>query len=218
MTAQAYEFRRYALSRLRHPQCRPCGGRAAVIVACRGLDQGLGENLRSLFQQDYDDYSLILVVDHADDPACRPIQQLCQAYPQRGARLIVAGPAQTCGQKVHNLTAATAAVPDDVEYLAFVDSDTRTGRSWLRHLVQKPRRPGRGGGDRLSLARAGTPLAAEPAAALARRGRGDSDRAVAPSLRLGRVVGDSPRKRSSAFRWPWPGAARSAMTWSRRKS
>ncbi len=50
MTAQAYEFRRYALSRLRHPATNPIEGRAAIIVACRGLDAGLSENLRCLLR------------------------------------------------------------------------------------------------------------------------------------------------------------------------
>jgi hypothetical protein len=142
MTAQAYEFRRYALSRLRHPTPAPIGGRAAIIVTCRGLDLGLTENLRSLFEQDYDDYVLILVVDHRDDPAYDLIERLCQSYPDRSWRLIVAGAARNCGQKVHNLLAATAALPKEIEYLAFADSDTRTSRSWLRQLMQHLDMPG----------------------------------------------------------------------------
>ncbi|HEX4145076.1 MAG TPA: glycosyltransferase family 2 protein [Pirellulales bacterium] len=144
MTAQAYEFRRYALSRLRHPTPAPVGGRAAIIVTCRGLDLGLTENLRSLFEQDHDDYVLILVVDHQDDPAYELIERLCRSYPNRSWRLIVAGSARNCGQKVHNLLAATAALSKEkeIEYLAFADSDTRTGRSWLRQLIQHLETPG----------------------------------------------------------------------------
>jgi ceramide glucosyltransferase len=143
ITAQAYEFRRYALSRLKHPTvAAPLGGRAAIIVTCRGLDLGLTENLRSLFEQDYDDYVLILVVDHRDDPAYELIERLCHSYPDRAWRLIVAGAARNCGQKVHNLLSATSALSQDIEYLAFADSDTRTGRSWLRQLVQHLDTPG----------------------------------------------------------------------------
>ncbi len=142
MTVQAYEFRRYALSRLRNPLGNPLGGRAAVIVACRGLDAGLSGNLRSLFEQDYSPYTLLLVVDHRDDPAVAAIEELIGQHPTRDARLIVAGAAWGCGQKVHNLLAAVAALPDDVEYLAFADSDTRTSRAWLGQLLQHLDVPG----------------------------------------------------------------------------
>jgi hypothetical protein len=63
-------------------------------------------------------------------------------YPRIEARLIEAGIATECGQKVHNLRAATADLDPKVEYLAFVDSDARTHRQWLRRLVQHLHVPG----------------------------------------------------------------------------
>src|SRR5437762_12630224 len=42
---------------------------ASVIVPCRGLDQGLTDNLRALFKQDYPRYEIVFVSDSADDPA-----------------------------------------------------------------------------------------------------------------------------------------------------
>jgi hypothetical protein len=56
--------------------------------------------------------------------------------------LIVAGPARGCGQKIHNLLAALAVLPDDVEYLAFADSDTQSGPAWLGDLLQHLDSPG----------------------------------------------------------------------------
>ncbi len=100
------------------------------------------ENLRSLFQQDHGDYRLALVVDDVRDPACLPIRRLLAENRQIAARLIVAGKASHSGQKVHNLLAATADLPADVRYLAFVDSDARTRPDWLRQLVQRLDLPG----------------------------------------------------------------------------
>src|SRR5919206_4628259 len=49
---------------------------ASVIVPCRGLDQGLAENLRALFTQGYPRYELIFVSDSADDPALAVVNEL----------------------------------------------------------------------------------------------------------------------------------------------
>jgi hypothetical protein len=51
------------------------------------------------------------------------------------ARIVVAGLAQGCGQKVHNLIEATAQAAADAAVLAFADSDAIPSRDWLRRLV-----------------------------------------------------------------------------------
>src|ERR671939_553539 len=45
---------------------------ASLIVPCRGLDQGLRENLRALYVQAYPHYEIVFVLDSANDPA-RPV-------------------------------------------------------------------------------------------------------------------------------------------------
>ena len=47
-----------------------------VIAPCRGLDPGLEENLRALFDQDYPVYEIIFVVDDLADPAAHVISGL----------------------------------------------------------------------------------------------------------------------------------------------
>jgi len=49
--------------------------------------------------------------------------------------VIIAGPPQDCGEKVHNLRAAIQQLPEEFEVLAFADSDGRPGHSWLRRLT-----------------------------------------------------------------------------------
>src|SRR5258705_10986595 len=48
----------------------------SVIAPCRGLDEGLEENLAALFEQDYPEYEVIFVVDDEADPAVEVIQAL----------------------------------------------------------------------------------------------------------------------------------------------
>ena len=57
-------------------------------------------------------------------------------------RMAIAGKATETGQKIHNLLAGVAALPADVEILAFVDSDARPHPAWLRLLVQRLDTPG----------------------------------------------------------------------------
>ena len=57
--------------------------------------------------------------------------------PQTPARLIVAGRADACGQKVHNLRAATADLKPEIRHLAFFDSDSRPKPYWVRAAIYK---------------------------------------------------------------------------------
>ncbi len=142
ITLQAYEFRRFSRARSRNRSGLPPAGRVLLVCPCRGAEPNLEKNLRPLFSQDHGDYQLMFVVDRLRDPACRPILRLMRKNPQAGARLIVAGATTDSGQKVHNLIAATAELPDDVRFLAFVDSDARPPADWLRQLVQRLDQPG----------------------------------------------------------------------------
>lgn len=135
ITWQLWENRRFARSRLlRSPNVgyRP---RVALLAPCKGLDPEVVENLRPLLRQDYDNYQVTFIVESASDPICGPIRRLMMQHPWVPARLQVAGQATDTGQKVHNLRSATADLPDDVEILAFVDSDARPRADWLRRLV-----------------------------------------------------------------------------------
>ena len=59
------------------------------------------------------------------------------AEPRTPARLIVAGRAEDCSQKIHNLRAATAKLADDIKHLAFFDCDGRPRPHWLRTAIYK---------------------------------------------------------------------------------
>lgn len=111
---------------------------ATIIAPCRGIEQGLRENLDALCQQNYPAYEIVFVVDSADDPALRIIGEVRGAsvhasYPPM--RVLVAGAASESGQKVHNLVAGVGAANAASEVFVFVDSDARPRTGWLRALV-----------------------------------------------------------------------------------
>lgn len=138
---QVYENRRFARSRLRSLYRWIPTGHAIVFVPCRGLDLGLEENLHTLFEQDYGDYEICFIVESRADPAYPIIERAMGRHRKIFSRVIFAGPARSSGQKVHNLRIATEHVPRGAKYLAFVDSDARPMRSWLRALLNKIDQP-----------------------------------------------------------------------------
>ena len=114
----------------------------SVIAPCRGLEDGLRENISALFQQNYPAYEIIFVTDRADDPALglidevrAEVQHAWQDGVDRVAQCVVAGPAIESGQKVHNLRAAVLEADPRCEVLVFVDTDARPNTGWLRSLV-----------------------------------------------------------------------------------
>jgi cellulose synthase/poly-beta-1,6-N-acetylglucosamine synthase-like glycosyltransferase len=111
---------------------------ASIIAPCRGLDQGLRDNLDALFRQDYPAYEIIFVTDNAADPALAVIEEARSEWSrktQTRTRVLIAGAATAGGQKIHNLRAGIEQVDAASEVLVFVDTDARPRPSWLASLV-----------------------------------------------------------------------------------
>lgn len=110
----------------------------SVIAPFRGVDQGLSENLSALFNQEYPSYEIVFVTDSREDPALPLVEKLrTKLGPARGigTRVIIAGEATDCGQKVHNLRQAVAVLDHQTEVIVFVDTDARPHAKWLQLLV-----------------------------------------------------------------------------------
>jgi ceramide glucosyltransferase len=110
---------------------------ASVIAPCRGLEDGLRQNLAALFEQNYPAYEIIFVSDRADDPSLSIVEEITsEKNSERAfARVVIAGEAVDCGQKVHNLRVAVSEVNPHSEVLVFVDSDARPQPGWLQSLA-----------------------------------------------------------------------------------
>lgn len=137
LTWQAFEHRRFARSRVRHQPNKPNLRHVCLFVPCKGTDDDLEANLRPLFEQDHQDYELVLIVESDEDPAAAAIRREMRRHPQVTARLVVAGLSEGTGQKVHNLRVATENLPPHVEILAFVDADVCPPTDWLRRLTAR---------------------------------------------------------------------------------
>ena len=135
---QTYRNYRYAIKKSvrKHTGYQP---RTLLTVPCKGIDNAFEENITSFFNLDYGNYYLCFVVEDATDPAyeklCRLKDELAAASKALDVRVIVAGRAAGCSQKIHNLLHSCRSAPDDVEVFAFADSDACLRGDWLSHLV-----------------------------------------------------------------------------------
>lgn len=107
----------------------------SIIAPCRGLDQGLKDNLKKLFQQDYAPYEIVFVTDSETDESLFVIEELRNEFQHIETKIVIAGQATESGQKVHNLREAVKETSERCEVIVFVDSDARPAEKWLRNLV-----------------------------------------------------------------------------------
>jgi ceramide glucosyltransferase len=128
-----YALAKYKKKRLWHEL------KAVLIVPCKGLDPDFQSNITSFFNQDYENHLLWFVVADELDPAyselCKLKNQLSQTSKAQDVQIFVAGKGQSCSQKIHNLLYCYERVSDDIDVLAFADSDVCIRTDWLSHLV-----------------------------------------------------------------------------------
>lgn len=108
------------------PQC-------AVIVPVAGCHPDMEAALRSLAEQDYPDYLLLLVTAGREDPALSLIDRLAAEY--ENIVHVTAGQASGHGQKNHNLLAGIAQTPGSTAIYAFCDSTHIARPDFLRCLT-----------------------------------------------------------------------------------
>jgi ceramide glucosyltransferase len=113
----AWRYLRVRPSRLERPVP------ISLLKPLSGLDEGLEENLRSYFRQDYPDFEILFAVRHAVDPAAAVVDKLLLEFPGVPARLIVTGEPPYPNAKVFALDRMLAQARHDL--LVMTDSDTR---------------------------------------------------------------------------------------------
>jgi ceramide glucosyltransferase len=122
--------------------------KVVLIVPCKGLDADFQNNITSFFDQDYKNYLLWFVVGDESDPAYSELNklknQLSQTSKAKDVQIFIAGKSQSCSQKIHNLLYCYERIGDDIEVLAFADSDACVRSDWLSHLVYPLRQPKNG--------------------------------------------------------------------------
>ncbi len=107
----------------------------SVLKPLAGADEGLDQNLRSFFEQDYPDFELLFAVREPSDPAMGVVEKLRSEYPRVPVRLIVTGEPPYPNAKVFSLARMVAAARHDL--LVMSDSDIRATPDMLRVVASE---------------------------------------------------------------------------------
>lgn len=115
--------------------------RVSVLKPLSGLDEGLEENLRGFFEQDFFEqehadaplFELIFAVRDESDPCVPLVRRLCSEYKNVPSRLILTGEPPYPHAKVYSLARMMAVAKHDV--LVMSDSDIRVTRDFLRRIA-----------------------------------------------------------------------------------
>jgi ceramide glucosyltransferase len=116
-----------ALAAFRYRSVRPWrGGNAppiSVLKPLAGVDEGLEDNLRTFFEQEYGEFEILFAVRSSKDLAIGVVERLRREYPGVSSRLIVTGEPPYPNAKVYSLEAMLAAARHGL--IVMSDSDTR---------------------------------------------------------------------------------------------
>lgn len=112
----------------------------AVIIPCKGIDQGFQENIQSFLAQENLLMQLVFVVATADDPAYPELLRLVEKHAGNShsrvtASVHVAGIENRRAQKLTNQLHGLTHVLPEVKYLVFLDSDIRPDPGFVGRLV-----------------------------------------------------------------------------------
>lgn len=114
----------------------------SILKPLHGLDEGLEENLRSFFSQDYPDYEILFAAREASDPALALVERLRLDYADIPVRVFVTGEPPYPNAKVYSLQKMMAEASHDL--LVMSDSDIRVTQSMLRTLAAEFQDPNLG--------------------------------------------------------------------------
>jgi len=114
-----------------HPSLARTG--ISVLKPLSGVDEGLEENLRSFFEQNYEEFEILFAVREADDPAAGLVQALRKQHPGVPSQLLVTGEPAYANAKVFSL----ASMLDHARYelLVMSDSDIRVHPDFLASIA-----------------------------------------------------------------------------------
>jgi ceramide glucosyltransferase len=105
----------------------------SVLKPLAGIDDGLEENLRSFFEQDYPSFEILFAVRSSVDAAIPLVERLQLEYPRVHSRLLVTGEPPYSNAKVYSLHRMLALAHYDVVVMA--DSDVRAAPDLLRIIA-----------------------------------------------------------------------------------
>ncbi len=132
------EFYNYFQSEIAQPKSEFTPFVSIIAPFC-GFDEDIDKNIAALFNQVFPDYEIIFVLESREDAALEFIENAIRLFGKQKkieTKIIFAGKAADCGQKVHNLRIAIQLTSVKSKIFVFVDSDATTEKEWLLNLIE----------------------------------------------------------------------------------
>ena len=134
-------FAALLLHRINNAQCEPLAPEqqdsAVIVLSVRGTDPSLEPAIAALLKQNFQKYSILVVVDNKKDPAWTRLQEIKARLDFENRMKIV--PLEnrriTCSLKCSSLVQAADMLPQKTRWVAFVDADVVTHETWLADVL-----------------------------------------------------------------------------------
>lgn len=109
---------------------------ACIVLCMKGVDPFTRRTLQLICQQDHPNYSVLIVLDTAEDEAREIVEQVNEeliGVPLRWTILEDVLP--TCSRKLSSLNQAFNSLPEETTYVVNIDADVVPERDWLTKLT-----------------------------------------------------------------------------------
>ena len=102
----------------------------SVLKPLHGLDEGLKDNLKTFFEQDYPDFEILFAARSADDPCWEVVEELSRQHPKIPCRRFITGEPPYPNAKVFSVATMLKEATHDLVVMS--DSDIRVDYRMLR--------------------------------------------------------------------------------------
>ncbi len=108
-----------------------------VVVPVKGALPEQEAVLKSLLEQNYPSYRVLIVLESGEDPANSAVDRLCAQY--RHVAKVISGVSTICAQKNHNLIEGVRRLNSETEIIVFCDSANTADPDWLARFTEPVR-------------------------------------------------------------------------------
>jgi len=105
---------------------------ACVIIPCKGIIEGIIENINAFCSQRYPSYQLIFVVDSKKDPIYPIIATISEKHTHVSIK--ITKNKELCSDKIAALLTGVESIKE-ADVLVFADCDIKPNKSWLKNLI-----------------------------------------------------------------------------------
>jgi|GEM_PF-7068535 len=107
----------------------------SIILPCRGIEEDLEVNIKSIVDQNYKNFEIIFVTTK-QDKSLTILEKFNREFPEL-TKICLAENAKACSQKMQNQFDALRFIDSQAEYILFLDSDGKLDKNFVQNMSLK---------------------------------------------------------------------------------